>query len=159
MGSPARRTLVAELARYDRLLEVGIGGRPETARSLAERGRDVIAVDVDPGATEAGGSVVDETEGSVRLRRGDVVALADAADPAAALGAPATDGIDAVYGLRLPAELQRPTAALAGRLGAACAFTTLGFEEPVVPVERRSLRDATLYVARGPTGVARDERS
>ena len=57
--------------------------------------------------------------------------------------------IDAVYACHLPAELQRPTVALADRLEAVCVFTTLGFEEPVVPVRRRSVEGASLYVARG----------
>jgi hypothetical protein len=63
-----------------------------------------------------------------------------------------------VYACHLPAELQRPTVALARRLDAACAFTTLGFEEPVVPVTRRALGAAVLYVARdgGPGGPTPD---
>jgi len=48
----------------------------------------------------------------------------------------------------LPAELQRSTVDLAERLNADCLFTTLGFEEPVVPVTRRTLSETTLYVAR-----------
>jgi hypothetical protein len=43
--------------------------------------------------------------------------------------------------------------ALADRLDAACLFTTLGFEEPTVPVRRRSLPGTTVYVARdAPSG-------
>jgi hypothetical protein len=84
------------------------------------------------------------------------LALADHG-PAAITGASADSpltgeegvAVDGVYARRLPAELQRPTAAFASRLDAACVFTTLGFEEPVVPVTRRSLGEAVLYVARG----------
>ncbi len=54
-----------------------------------------------------------------------------------------------MYACNLPAELQRPTVALADRLDAVCVFTTLGFEEPVVPVRRRSVEGAAWYVARG----------
>ena len=173
MGSPSRRALVAELDRFDRLLEVGSGDRLGVADSLADRGRDVIAIDVavdegagDDGAREEDGAGAEDgsgedggagddggtrrSAGSLRVRHGDVVVLANATDPSSAIGA--SGGIDAVYARRLPAELHRPTVELARRLDAACLFTTLGFEEPVVPVERRSLPDTTLYVARSSTG-------
>ncbi len=147
---------MAELERFDRLLEVGCGDRLGVAEDLADRGRDVTAIDVADVAIDGSGGddhVAGSTEdantvprGSLRVRHGDVVVLADAPDPSSSLGT--SDGVDAVYARRLPAELQRPTVALARRLDAACLFTTLGFEEPVVPVERRSLPDTTLYVAR-----------
>lgn len=153
---------MTELDRFDRLLEVGCGDRLGVASDLADRGRDVVAIDVavddDPGGVtdEPAGEnrSADEGEaaadGSLRVRRGDVVALADAADPSSTLASGNADGtgIDAVYARRLPAELQRPTVDLAARLEAACLFTTLGFEEPIVPVERRSIPGMTLYVAR-----------
>ena len=162
MGSPppSQRALVGALDPYERLIEVGVGRRPEVARALAERGRSVVAVDVDvseaardaaaPGAatsTEASGG------GSLRVAAADVTALASGDDDQAirdALGPDAVDdGFDAVYARNLPAELQRPTVALADRLGAACLFTTLGFEEPVVDVRRRSREAGTVvYVAR-----------
>ncbi|WP_418280509.1 UPF0146 family protein [Halorubrum sp. DTA98] len=135
-------SIVDELAAFDRLLEVGIGRRPDVARALADRACDVIAIDVDEAALAT-------HDGPYRTGRGDVVALAEAVDPLATLPVDSDDaGFDAVYGLNLPAELQRPTVETARRLDAACAFTTLGFEEPVVPVRRRSLTEGTLYVAR-----------
>ncbi|GAB7009955.1 hypothetical protein JCM31271_18980 [Halorubrum trueperi] len=147
------------LARHDRLLEVGIGDRPEVALALAERGRDVVALDVDdvdvrtrPGGS-AGDSAGEQAGGSLRVVRGDVVTLAEAATDDAIsdlLGADAGESVDAVYACNLPAELQRPTVPIAERLDAACLFTTLGFEEPVVPVRRQSLSGNTLYVARDP---------
>ncbi len=143
---------MTELDRFDRLLEVGCGDRLGVAEDLADRGRDVLAIDVAIDGSSGGDHVAGSTEdadtvppGSLRVRHGDVVALADAPSPSSALGT--SDGVDAVYARRLPAELQRPTVELARRLDAACLFTTLGFEEPVVPVERRSLPDTTLYVA------------
>jgi len=156
--SPSRLALVEELAHRDRLLEVGIGDRPGVARSLAERGRDVVAIDVAVG--ERTRAAADETEaatvdGSLRVVEADVLALADAAggNAEAGLGSAGVTGeFDAVYACNLPAELQRPTVALAERLGAACLFTTLGFEEPTVPVRRRSLSEATVHVARGGLG-------
>jgi uncharacterized UPF0146 family protein len=149
--SRSRQALADALARYDRLLEVGVGNRPGVARSLAERGREVVAVDVALGARAL--AAADETDaasvaGSLRAVEGDVLALAeragDEAEPPVAAG-----DVDAVYACHLPAELQRPTVALADRLDAACLFTTLGFEEPTVPVRRRSLPGTTVYVARG----------
>ena len=163
MVSPSRRALVEELARYDRLLEVGVGDRPGVARSLAERGRDVVAIDVavgDRALAAAGETAAATVAGSLRAVEADVLAFAEAtgaeasaeADPTEA--APTEGEFDAVYACNLPAELQRPTVALAERLDAACLFTTLGFEEPTVPVRRRSLSGTTVYVASGgPSGA------
>jgi len=160
--SPVRRALVDELAGHDRLVEVGVGDRPAVARALAERGSRVVAVDVDPGerTLAAARETRDDTvAGSLRVRRADVLALADqtgeggvgaltdAGDGDTGRG-DANDAVDAVYACHLPAELQRPTVALADRLDAVCVFTTLGFEEPVVPVRRRSVDGTVLYVAR-----------
>jgi uncharacterized UPF0146 family protein len=170
--SSSRPALVSTLARHERLLEVGIGRRPAVAGALADRGRRVVGIDV---AVSAAARRAAESRrhtgagGSLRVVRADVRALAaDDGDrerlseidgrrvdgdgdfrEETAPDAGATPGFDAVYALRLPGELQRPTVALAERLGAACLFTTLGFEEPTVPVTRRSLPGTTLYVARG----------
>jgi uncharacterized UPF0146 family protein len=159
--SQPRRALVEELAGFGRLLEVGVGDRPGVARALAERGSDVVAVDVALGErapAAAEGTATAAVDGSLRAVEADVLALAAAADAEGTAGVeaavgPVGDGVDAVYACNLPAELQRPTVALADRLDAACLFTTLGFEEPTVPVRRRSLPGATVYVARGgPSG-------
>jgi uncharacterized UPF0146 family protein len=150
VASSTRRALVDELAGRDRLVEVGVGDRPGVARALAERGCRVVAVDVDPGdrTREAATETRDgATDGSIRVRRGDVLALAD--------GGSGLRAADAVYACHLPAELQRPTVALADRLDAVCVFTTLGFEEPVVPVRRRSVEGGALYVARDGGGGRR----
>ena len=160
MVSRSRQALVDELARYDRLLEIGIGNRPGVARSLAERGRDVVAVDVALGERAlAAADETDETNeapvaGALRAVEGDVLALAErAGDEAASPDWLTAADVDAVYACHLPGELQRPTVALADRLDAACLFTTLGFEEPTVPVRRRSVSGTTVYVARdGPSG-------
>ena len=154
--SPPRRALAEELARHDRLLEVGVGDRPEVARSLAERGREVVAIDVAVGERTL--AAAQETEavavaGSLRAVEADVLALAAARAEDGVRRAGIRDEFDAVYACNLPAELQRPTVALAERLCAACLFTTLGFEEPTVPVRRRTLPETTVYVARdGTTG-------
>ena len=153
MVSSSRRVLVTELAAYDRLLEVGIGNRPGVARALAERGCDVVGIDTDVGertwkaerdVTGARGP----KEGSFRLIEADLRSLAEPERAGEALGSEPERSVDAVYACNLPAELQRPTLALAERLEVACLFTTLGFEEPIVPVTRRSLSETTLYVAR-----------
>ncbi|MGQ3328780.1 UPF0146 family protein [Halorubrum sp. FL23] len=170
MVSLSRRALVDELAEHDTLVEVGVGDRPEVARALAERGCRVVAVDIEPGDRTR--SAARETDsgsvaGSLRIRRGNVLALADGeperdAEPLVdesgritgeaadrvATGADGRAAVDAVYACNLPAEIQRPTVALADRLDAGCVFTTLGFEEPVVPVRRRTIEGTVLYVAR-----------
>ncbi|MBP1922965.1 uncharacterized UPF0146 family protein [Halorubrum alkaliphilum] len=162
MVFPSRRVLVDELDRYDRLLEVGIGDRRGVARALADRGCDVVAVDVAvDGGIEYGPT---DADGSLLVRRGDVVAIASLDGPLTALDGPQSadpsdpvdrgpaptgvDDFDAVYALNLPAELQRPAVSLADALDADCLFTTLGFEEPIVPAERRSVRGTTVHVAR-----------
>ncbi|GAB6879717.1 hypothetical protein JCM17823_19910 [Halorubrum gandharaense] len=153
MTASDRGPLVDALADFDRLLEVGVGTRPEVARELAARGREVVAIDVRAEALPAPPGPDPESEaapGSLRFAVGDVLALADSLDPAGDLGGTVNGGLggpfDAVYACNLPAELQRPTRKLAHRLDATFAFTTLGFEEPVVPAERRTVGRETLYV-------------
>ncbi|WP_096394004.1 UPF0146 family protein [Halorubrum trapanicum] len=162
---PSERALVAALDRYERLIEVGVGRRPDVARALADRGREVVAIDVEvsEAARDASTEPRPSSAGSLRVVAADVTALATADDDRStrdALGpdanaeggadaSKAAAGVDAVYARNLPAELQRPTVALAERLDAACLFTTLGFEEPVVDVRRRSGESGTVvYVAR-----------
>lgn len=160
MVSSSRRGLVTALDSHDRLLEIGIGHRPGVARALSESGCDVVAIDIDVAqpAREAARAVPraatrETNAGSLRVVRGDLLALAGDGDAGGrqnggGLDEGADGGFDAVYACNLPAELQRPAVALAERLDAACLFTTLGFEEPVVPVRRRSVSGTTLYVAR-----------
>ena len=162
---PSERALVAALDGYERLIEVGVGRRPDVARALADRGREVVAFDVDvsEAAREAAAETRASSTGSLRVVAADVTALAsadddratrdvldlDATDEAGPEDSGAADRVDAVYARNLPAELQRSTVALAERLDAACLFTTLGFEEPVVDVRRRSTKPGTVvYVAR-----------
>lgn len=161
--------LVAALSGFDAALEVGIGRRTTAASQLADGGTNVVAIDVD-------GDAVGAVPESVAFAEADVRDLAEAPDPVAELQSRVVEEgsdsdpsslttvppeFDLVYALNLPAELQRPTVALAERLGAVCAFTTLGFEEPVVDVERRTVGSDTLYVAsdRGTTGDALDSPS
>ncbi|GAA0724298.1 uncharacterized UPF0146 family protein [Halorubrum trapanicum] len=151
---PSKRALVAALDPYARLIEVGVGRRPNVALALAERGHEVVAVDVDVSETarDAAAETRATDGGSLRVVTADVTALATADDRAVlnALGLDAEqDGFDAVYARNLPAELQRPAVALADRFDAACLFTTLGFEEPVVDVRRRATESGpVVYVAR-----------
>ena len=133
---PGRAAVADRLAAYDSLLEVGVGRRPGVAAALADRGCDVTATDI----RERAGPE------AIRFVRDDVVATAEGVrtgggDP------PAPYRVDAVYALNLPAELQRPVRDVARAADADCLFTTLGFEEPVVPVTRESVGRETLYVA------------
>jgi hypothetical protein len=131
----SRAELAARLAAYDRLVEVGVGRRPEVAAALADAGAEVTATDV----------VDVETPCGVAFVRDDVVARSEGLDG----GAPEDPyRVDAVYALNLPAELQRPARAVARAADADFLFTTLGFEEPVVPVGRESVGRETLYVDR-----------
>jgi hypothetical protein len=131
---PASRTeLAARLAVYDRLVEVGIGRRPEVAAALVDADCEVTATDVFDAPVPDG----------VRFVRDDVTARAEALD-----GAPGDPyDADALYGLNLPAELQRSARDVAHAAGADFLFTTLGFEEPVIPVDRETVGGETLYLA------------
>lgn len=149
MKSPDRQAVVDALAVHERLLEVGIGRRPEVAAQLASRNRDVIAIDVDAASVAPA-----ELPEAIPFREADVLDLADRAERAP------TDlddrlRVDAVYALNLPAELQRPTLRFADAIDAVFLFTTLGFEQPAVPVERRAVDDETLFVARPRDGSSR----
>ncbi|MFC7204656.1 UPF0146 family protein [Haloferax namakaokahaiae] len=131
MRNSLRDAIAAQLADYERVLEVGIGRNPDVAESVAARGVEVTAVDVREFPVPDG----------VRLVIDDVFSRADAAG----LGPYA--GVDVVYALNLPIELHRPVASIARRAGAEFYFTTLGYDEPSIPVRRISLDGDTLYVA------------
>jgi uncharacterized UPF0146 family protein len=134
-----RRAPVADfLARYERVCEVGIGRRHGVARRLAERGVAVTATDVEPRAVPDG----------VRFVEDDVVTASERAAAGDDPGEPYH--ADAVYALNCPPELHRPLAVVSEAVGADCSFTTLGGDDPVIPVERRALPGGeTLFLVRG----------
>ncbi|SDK81934.1 UPF0146 family protein [Natronorubrum texcoconense] len=120
--------LLETLSEYDRVVEVGIGRRTDVAAALADCGVAVTATDVHDF----------ESPSNVRFVRDDIV------DPDLDRYADA----DAIYALNLPPELHRPTLEVAREVGADFLFTTLGGDQPAVPVERRTVDAGTLYVAR-----------
>ncbi|WP_284007357.1 UPF0146 family protein [Haloarcula pelagica] len=108
------------------VVEVGVGNRPTVAAALVDRGVSVTATDIQHRPTPDG----------VRFVRDDVT------DPDLAV----YEGSDIVYARNLPPELHRPLRSVARAVGAACWFTTLGGDPPVVPVDRESLPGGvTLY--------------
>ncbi len=119
--------LVARLGGFDRVVEVGVGSRPDVAAGLAARGVSVTATDVRDRSVPA----------IVRFVRDDVT------DPDRRVYARA----DAIYARNLPPELHRPVGELASDVDAAFLFTTLGADPPTVPVERETLPGTTLFVA------------
>ncbi len=116
------------LCDYERVVEVGIGRRTDLAAALAQQGIAVTATDVYDRDTPDG----------VRFVRDNVV------DPDRSVYADA----DAIYARNLPPELHRPALAVARAVDADFLFTTLGGDQPAVPVERKTIREGTLYVAR-----------
>ncbi|MFB6134064.1 MAG: UPF0146 family protein [Halanaeroarchaeum sp.] len=119
--------LVEVLAEYDRLVEVGIGNRPDVAVALAARGVTVRATDRVERSVPAGVSfALDDVTGP------DEEVYADA---------------DAIYALRMPPELQRATRRVSSAVGAPFLFTTLGGDPAVIPAERKTVREGTLFVA------------
>jgi uncharacterized protein len=131
-GAP---TIEDSLLAYDRLVEVGIGRRTDLATTLVDAGATVVATDVHRRDVPDG----------VRFVRDDVVDP----DPDVYTGA------EAIYAQNLPPELHRPVLELARRVDADFLFTTLGGDQPTVPVERRTIRTGTLYVARTIPGETR----
>ncbi|MDF9744932.1 UPF0146 family protein [Natrinema salsiterrestre] len=121
-------SLLDHLLEYERVVEIGIGRRTKLARALAERGVGVTATDIHD-------RDVPDTIGFVR---DDVV------DPEPSIYADA----DAIYARNLPPELHRPALAVARDADADFLFTTLGGDQPAVPVERTTIEEGTLYVAR-----------
>lgn len=127
-GHPDWAAAIADrLRRYDRLVEVAVGDRPDVARILADRGHTV--------------SVTDIRERSVPDGIRFVVDDLTQADPAIYAAA------DAVYGVNLPPELHRPGMLVARRAGAAFVFTTLGGDPPVVEARPETIPGDTLFWA------------
>jgi uncharacterized UPF0146 family protein len=124
-----RTALVARLSDAGRAVEVGIGSRTDVAGALAATGTQVTATDV----RDFGREIPD----GVRFVRDDVT------DPERSVYL----GAGVLYALNLPPELQRPAARLAGDVGAAFEFTTLGGDPAVVPVRSETLPGETLFVA------------
>lgn len=124
--------IVRRLRDADRLLEVGIGDRTGVAAGLVAAGADVRATDVVPVSVPDG----------VRFRVEDVTAI-ETPD--------AFHRVDVIYALNSPPDLHRPIHELARKVGAEFRFTTLGFDEPAIPVGRETLTDGeqrvTLYTA------------
>jgi uncharacterized UPF0146 family protein len=128
--------LIVRLLRGERrLLEVGIGDRTGVAAGLVAAGADVRATDVRPVSVPDG----------VRFRVEDVTTVDDPDE---------FHRVDVVYALNCPVELHRPIRDLAETVDATFRFTTLGFEEPSIPVDRESLGGGeaprvTFYTAEG----------
>ena len=124
--------IVRRLRDADRLLEVGIGDRTGVAAGLADAGADVRATDVVEVAVPDG----------VRFRVEDVTTVDDPDE---------FHRVDVVYALNCPPDLHRAIRDLAERVGAEFRFTTLGYDEPAIPVRRESLTEGetrvTVYTA------------
>jgi hypothetical protein len=120
--------LAARLSAFDPVVEVGIGTRTAVAAALAGTGVTVTATDLRRRAVPDG----------VAFVRDDVT------DPDAGVYA----GAEALYALNLPPELHRPARSLARAVDATLLFTTLGGEQPAVPVERETLPGTVLFAAK-----------
>ena len=118
--------IVGYLEIYDRVVEVAIGRRYDVAKELAERGVTVTATDVHPR----------EIPDGVRFVEDDVF------EPDRRI----YEGCEALYALNLPPELHRATLEVARQVDAAFLFTTLGGEQPLVPVRRIAISGDTLYL-------------
>ncbi|WP_254279877.1 UPF0146 family protein [Haloarcula marina] len=125
----ADRALVGRLSDADGVVEVGVGNRPSVAAELAARGVSVTATDIHERPVPDGVTFV----------------VDDVTDPTLSV----YEDADIVFARNLPPELHRPLRAIARRVDAACWFTTLGGDQPAVPVDREQLDGGeTLYRAR-----------
>jgi hypothetical protein len=120
--------IAARLSTFDPVVEVGVGARPAVAAALARAGVTVTATDVRERPVPDG----------VRFVRDDVT------DPDPRVYA----GAEALYARNLPPELHRPAWTLARAVDAAFLFTTLGAEQPAIPVERETLPGTVLFAAK-----------
>jgi uncharacterized UPF0146 family protein len=110
--------LAARLARFDALVEVGIGARTDVAARLA--------TDTPVTATDVHSCTVPDDVAFIRdnITHPTMDIYADAG---------------ALYALNLPRELHRPTRAVAQTVGADFLFTTLGGEFPAIPTDAEML--------------------
>ena len=120
-----RDAIADRLATHDRLVEVGVGNRLDIAATLVAAGVRVTATDVRPRTVPDGVSFV----------------VDDVTDPDLSV----YTGADAVYALNCPPELHRPLRTVAGAVDASCLFTTLGADQPAIPVDRETVPGETLY--------------
>lgn len=124
------RDLVARLSGYEAVVEVGVGRRPDVAAALASDGKRVTATDIVPRSTP------------------DDVAFTvdDVTNPSPAV----YENADVLYAVNLPPELHRPVHDVARAHDADFVFTTLGGDQPEIPVTRETMPSGTLFRARRP---------
>jgi len=127
-----RHTLVTRLSDCRRVVEVGVGRRPDVARALAARGVAVTATDVRPRPTPP----------AVRFVHDDVT------DPDPSVYA----GADAVYARNCPPELQASARDAARSAGCPFLFTALGGDPAVVDARPVTAADGAVFVAGGHAG-------
>jgi len=123
-----RDEIVRSLADFRRAVEIGIGNRPDVAEGLAASGVAVTATDIEPRP----------------VPDGVVFRLDDVTDPE--LGV--YESADVIYAQNLPPELHRPALSVAEECDAVFVFTTLGGDQPTVPVRRETIPGETLFWAR-----------
>ncbi|EFW92126.1 hypothetical protein ZOD2009_11635 [Haladaptatus paucihalophilus DX253] len=128
MNPHIRDEIVTRLADYPRAVEVGIGNRPDVADELAATGVAVTATDIRPRTVPEG----------VEFRLDDVT------DPVVDV----YESADVIYAQNLPPELHRPALSVAEECDSVFVFTTLGGDQPSVPVRRETIPGETLFWAR-----------
>ena len=110
------------------MVEIGIGRRTDMAIALSTAGVEVTATDIT----------------RQWVPQGIEFFIDDLTDPTLSR----YTGAELVYARRLPEELHRPAATLARQCDTDLYFTTLGFEQPIVPVSRITTPESTWYQIR-----------
>lgn len=116
--------MVGRFSEYSRIVEVGIGENTAVAASLSSDS-SVNATDIVPCSVPDGVSFF----------------IDDVTEPSPGV----YSGCELVYGLNLPPDLHLAAARCAVRFEADFAFTTLGFDPPVVSVSPESVPGETVY--------------
>ncbi|WP_435159598.1 UPF0146 family protein [Haladaptatus sp. DFWS20] len=128
MNPDTRDEIVAHLADYQSAVEIGIGNHPDVAGALADAGTVVTATDIRPRKVPT----------NVRF------VLDDVTNPDSTV----YENCDVVYSLNIPPELHRPALSVAKACDSVFCFTTLGGDQPSVPVRRETISGETLFWAR-----------
>lgn len=121
----AETALVTRFSGVETAVEVGIGRRPDVARSLAATGVSVTATDIESRPVPPGVSFE----------------VDDVTDPDLTIYA----GRDLVYALRAPPDLHRAIRDVAREAGAVACITTLGSDHPAVPVRTETVGGVGLF--------------
>lgn len=128
MRVDVEQATVPAIYSVDSAVELAIGERTALAGSLSDYGVSMTATDIVPRNVPTGVTFI----------------IDDLTNPTHQI----YEAADVLFACRLPEELHQPAATLSAGVEVPLYFTTLGFEEPSIPVDRISTPVSTWYRAR-----------